>query len=69
MPSSRCQPGSERWVFELIYLLDLDSRCCNYAVTTQLDDGVRMLQMQAHNENGVIKLCHTNCVSLSLVLV
>ncbi|KAF7784045.1 hypothetical protein Agabi119p4_210 [Agaricus bisporus var. burnettii] len=31
-------------------------------ITTQLDDGIRMLQMQAHNENGVIKLCHTACV-------
>ncbi|EAU92752.2 hypothetical protein CC1G_01797 [Coprinopsis cinerea okayama7 len=29
--------------------------------TQQLNDGVRMLQMQAHDESGVIKLCHTDC--------
>jgi len=31
-------------------------------VTQQLNDGIRMLQMQAHNQTGVIQLCHTNCV-------
>ncbi|KAF5312302.1 hypothetical protein D9619_002929 [Psilocybe cf. subviscida] len=31
------------------------------SITTQLDDGIRMLQMQAHNESGVIRLCHTSC--------
>jgi hypothetical protein len=31
------------------------------SITTQLDDGIRMLQMQAHNESGIIKLCHTSC--------
>ncbi|KAJ3506985.1 hypothetical protein NLJ89_g6553 [Agrocybe chaxingu] len=31
------------------------------SVTQQLNDGVRMLQMQAHNENGVIRLCHSRC--------
>ncbi|KAF5352466.1 hypothetical protein D9756_006018 [Leucocoprinus leucothites] len=31
------------------------------SITTQLNDGVRMLQMQAHNQNGEIKLCHTDC--------
>ncbi|KAK7059192.1 hypothetical protein VNI00_001819 [Paramarasmius palmivorus] len=30
-------------------------------VTTQLNDGVRLLQMQAHNNNGSINLCHTSC--------
>lgn len=30
-------------------------------VTTQLDNGVRMLQSQAHNQNGTLELCHTDC--------
>jgi len=30
-------------------------------ITTQLNDGIRMLQMQTHSENGVIHLCHTSC--------
>lgn len=30
-------------------------------ITVQLDDGIRMLQMQAHNQNGDIRLCHTSC--------
>lgn len=30
-------------------------------VTQQLDDGIRMLQLQAHNQSGVIELCHTSC--------
>ncbi|GLB35944.1 hypothetical protein LshimejAT787_0302320 [Lyophyllum shimeji] len=33
----------------------------DHDITTQLNDGVRMLQVQAHVENGVIKLCHTSC--------
>ncbi|CAL1694011.1 unnamed protein product [Somion occarium] len=33
----------------------------DYDITQQLQDGVRMLQMQAHNQNGVIQLCHTAC--------
>lgn len=33
----------------------------DYDVTQQLTDGVRMLQMQAHNSSGVIHLCHTSC--------
>ncbi|TFK56708.1 PLC-like phosphodiesterase [Heliocybe sulcata] len=33
----------------------------DYNITQQLNDGVRMLQMQAHNQNGVIQLCHTSC--------
>lgn len=32
------------------------------AVTQQLNDGIRMLQMQAHNNSGTINLCHTSCV-------
>ncbi|KAJ7897089.1 PLC-like phosphodiesterase [Mycena olivaceomarginata] len=34
----------------------------DYDVTQQLTDGIRMLQMQAHNQSGVIQLCHSNCV-------
>ncbi|KAF8167691.1 PLC-like phosphodiesterase [Crassisporium funariophilum] len=30
-------------------------------IMQQLNDGIRMLQSQAHNENGVIKLCHSSC--------
>ncbi|KAG5654708.1 hypothetical protein H0H81_007464 [Sphagnurus paluster] len=30
-------------------------------ITTQLNDGVRMLQVQAHNQGGTIQLCHTSC--------
>jgi hypothetical protein len=30
-------------------------------ITQQLRDGVRMLQMQAHNNSGTIYLCHTAC--------
>ncbi|THH19031.1 hypothetical protein EW146_g2060 [Bondarzewia mesenterica] len=33
----------------------------DYNVTQQLNDGIRMLQMQAHNQSGVIQLCHTSC--------
>jgi len=34
----------------------------DYDVTQQLTDGVRMLQMQAHNQSGTIQLCHTSCL-------
>ncbi|KAK7064034.1 PLC-like phosphodiesterase [Favolaschia claudopus] len=34
----------------------------DYDVTQQLNDGIRMLQMQAHNQTGTIQLCHTSCV-------
>ncbi|KAJ7446426.1 PLC-like phosphodiesterase [Mycena galericulata] len=34
----------------------------DYNITQQLTDGVRLLQMQAHNDSGVIQLCHTSCV-------
>jgi hypothetical protein len=30
-------------------------------ITQQLNDGVRMLQMQAHNKSGNIQLCHSSC--------
>ncbi|KAJ5741676.1 hypothetical protein N7533_011085 [Penicillium manginii] len=30
-------------------------------VTDQLNDGVRMLQFQAHNKSGEIHLCHSSC--------
>ncbi|KAJ5489405.1 secreted protein [Penicillium diatomitis] len=30
-------------------------------VTTQLDDGIRMLQFESHYRNGTIMLCHTSC--------
>ncbi|TBU63819.1 PLC-like phosphodiesterase [Dichomitus squalens] len=33
----------------------------DYNITQQLNDGVRMLQSQAHNKSGVIELCHTSC--------
>jgi len=33
----------------------------DYNVTQQLNDGIRMLQMQAHNNSGTIQLCHTSC--------
>lgn len=32
-----------------------------YGVTTQLNDGVRMLQGQAHLINGTLRYCHTSC--------
>ncbi|KAK0455971.1 PLC-like phosphodiesterase [Armillaria borealis] len=30
-------------------------------LTQQLNDGIRLLQMQAHNSSGTIQLCHTSC--------
>jgi len=33
-------------------------------VTQQLNDGIRMLQLQAQNQNGTIELCHTSCALL-----
>jgi len=36
-------------------------------VTQQLNDGVRLLQMQAHDNSGDIYLCHTLCVSTRTV--
>jgi len=34
-------------------------------VTQQLNDGIRMLQMQALNQSGTIQLCHTSCSLLN----
>ncbi|KAG9028284.1 hypothetical protein FRB95_006617 [Tulasnella sp. JGI-2019a] len=34
----------------------------DYGVTQQLTDGVRLLQNQVHNQNGVLELCHTSCL-------
>ncbi|CAE6428364.1 unnamed protein product [Rhizoctonia solani] len=34
----------------------------DYDVTQQLTDGIRMLQVQAHLQNGAIRLCHTSCL-------
>ncbi|KDQ63324.1 hypothetical protein JAAARDRAFT_188912 [Jaapia argillacea MUCL 33604] len=31
------------------------------SITQQLNDGIRMLQVQAHNLSGTIQLCHTSC--------
>ena len=31
-------------------------------VTQQLNDGIRMLQMQAHMQDDVIHLCHSSCI-------
>ncbi|KAL7007741.1 G protein subunit beta [Cystobasidiomycetes sp. EMM_F5] len=36
----------------------------HFDVTTQLNNGVRMLQNQAHNSSGVIHLCHSSCLLL-----
>ncbi|KAI0735039.1 PLC-like phosphodiesterase [Earliella scabrosa] len=33
----------------------------DYDIEQQLNDGVRMLQSQAHLKDGVIHLCHTSC--------
>lgn len=33
----------------------------DYDVTQQLNDGVRLLQLQTHSLNGAIQLCHTTC--------
>lgn len=34
----------------------------DYDVTQQLKDGIRLLQIQAHNQNGAIHLCHSSCL-------
>lgn len=36
----------------------------NYDVTTQLNNGIRMVQNQVHNKSGTLELCHTSCVLL-----
>jgi hypothetical protein len=45
------------------YAVGVDNLATNqdYNITQQLNDGIRMLQMQAHNLTGVIELCHTSC--------
>jgi hypothetical protein len=34
-------------------------------VTSQLNDGIRMLQFQVHDLNGTLQLCHTSCDMLN----
>ncbi|KAJ7103304.1 PLC-like phosphodiesterase [Mycena belliarum] len=34
----------------------------DHDVTQQLTDGIRLLQMQAHNLSGVVQLCHSSCL-------
>ncbi|KAG8745491.1 hypothetical protein FRC10_007838 [Ceratobasidium sp. 414] len=34
----------------------------DYDVTQQLTDGIRLLQVQAHNQNSAIRLCHSSCL-------
>ncbi|KAL4070751.1 PLC-like phosphodiesterase, partial [Scleroderma citrinum] len=34
----------------------------DYNISQQLKDGIRMLQVQTHNQSGTIQLCHTSCV-------
>lgn len=36
----------------------------NYDVTTQLNNGIRMLQNQGHSQDGGIHLCHSSCLLL-----
>ena len=37
----------------------------NYTVKTQLENGIRLIQVQGHMNNGSIHLCHTSYVQLS----
>ncbi|KAF8140459.1 PLC-like phosphodiesterase [Boletus edulis] len=45
------------------YAVGVNSLATNqdYNITQQMNDGIRMLQMQTHNLSGVIQLCHTSC--------
>ncbi|KAI0034160.1 PLC-like phosphodiesterase [Vararia minispora EC-137] len=45
------------------YAVGVNNAAANqdYNITQQLADGVRMLQMQAHNKSGTIELCHSSC--------
>jgi hypothetical protein len=45
------------------YAIGINNLAANQdqSITQQLNDGIRMLQMQAHNESGIIKLCHSSC--------
>ncbi|GAA5869989.1 hypothetical protein JCM8547_001434 [Rhodosporidiobolus lusitaniae] len=36
----------------------------NYTVETQLNNGIRMLQVQGHMNNNELHLCHTSCLLL-----
>ncbi|KAK9897191.1 PLC-like phosphodiesterase [Cystobasidium minutum MCA 4210] len=36
----------------------------NYDVTAQLDNGIRMLQNQAHTQDNEVHLCHSSCLLL-----
>lgn len=36
----------------------------NYTVTTQLDNGIRLLQVQGHMNGNELHLCHTSCALL-----
>ncbi|KAJ5113083.1 hypothetical protein N7456_001617 [Penicillium angulare] len=38
----------------------------DFTVKYQLDDGIRMLQFQVHNQTGVATLCHTSCSILNV---
>ncbi|KAG8718628.1 hypothetical protein FRC09_012378 [Ceratobasidium sp. 395] len=46
------------------YAVGSDNLAANqdYDVTQQLTDGIRMLQVQAHNQNGAVRLCHSSCL-------
>lgn len=35
-----------------------------YNATVALSAGIRLLQAQVHNQNGVLELCHTSCILL-----
>ncbi|KAH8889383.1 hypothetical protein GQ53DRAFT_825678 [Thozetella sp. PMI_491] len=35
-----------------------------FNATVALDDGLRLLSAQVHNQNGTLQLCHTNCLLL-----
>ncbi|KIM47796.1 hypothetical protein M413DRAFT_439473, partial [Hebeloma cylindrosporum] len=45
------------------YAIGINNLAANQdqTITQQLNDGIRMLQMQAHNASGTIKLCHSSC--------
>ncbi len=36
-----------------------------FNATIALDDGLRLLSAQVHNEKGALQLCHTNCLLLN----
>lgn len=59
--SPQCSPTKITMVS--ICLERYKTECQLSSVTQQLNDGIRMLQLQAHNNGGTIQLCHTSCVS------